>query len=118
MVDQHLVLAGCKQTTRMGLKFKSTSPLPMFGLLVPGKHQTSTYVVVDIDPPLLVNDRGFPWVEISYPYPYPQKPLPLARGTGFPGVRGRVFVIWGGGEHHHGTCNSHPPGYSFGESIL
>jgi len=45
-------------------------------------------------------------------------PLPLAGGTGFPGVRGRVFVIWGGGgEHHHGTCNSHPSGYSFGESI-
>jgi len=67
----------------------------------------------------LVNDRDFPGVEISYPYPYPREPLPLARGTGFPGVRGRVFVIWGGGgEHHHGTCNSHPPGYSFGESIL
>jgi len=46
-------------------------------------------------------------------------PLPLARGMGFPGVRGQVFVIWGGGgEHHHGTCNSHPSNYSFGESIL
>jgi len=57
-----------------------------------------------------VNDRGFPRVEISYPYSYPRKPLPLAGGTGFPGVRGRAFVIWGGGgEHYHGTCNSHPP---------
>jgi len=41
----------------------------------------------------LVNDRGFPWIEISYTYPYPQKSLPLAGGTGFPGVRGRVFMI-------------------------
>jgi len=56
--------------------------------------------------PKVVNDRGFPQVEISYPYPWP-------------GVRGWVFVIWGGGgEHHHGTCNSHPPSYSFCRTIL
>jgi hypothetical protein len=33
----------------------------------------------------LVNNRGNPWVKISYPHPYPPKPIPLLRGMGFGG---------------------------------
>jgi hypothetical protein len=39
-----------------------------------------------------VNNRGNPWVKISYPYPYPPKPIP---STG-------VWVLEGMGEGYKG----------------
>ena len=34
-------------------------------------------------------------------------------------VGGRIFAKWwGGGEHHCGRCNYHPPGYSLSVNIL
>ena len=77
-----------------------------------------TELMRSIKPPHLVKDRGFLWVEFLYPQPYPPKPLPLAEGTGFPGVRGWVFAKWwGGGEHHCGRCNYQSPGYSLSKNI-
>ena len=75
-------------------------------------------MLLDPQPGAISEGQGFSMGRIHVPLPYPPKPLPLAEGTGFPGVRGQVFAKWwGGGEHHCGRCNYHPPGYSLSKNI-